>query len=193
MTALKSLCTRTIWLNNGCVIDDGDSGTVVARYLHETAKVIMEQSWDDNNNAPGNDKIRLLKVRLIPENISNDNRITVETPLSLEFDFRNFLPEANLNYSMHLYNLDGTCVLNSVSRTFTGKRGHIKGVCRIPANLLNAETYRVKIMLVKDTSTVLFSHSDTMIFDVHDVEREGFWYGKWAGVVRPKLEWIVEE
>ncbi|MBM4144878.1 MAG: ABC transporter ATP-binding protein [Nitrospira sp.] len=192
MTALKSLCNRAIWIDKGHIINDGESEAVVANYLHETAKVVIEQNWDDNNNAPGNEKVRLLKARLAPDNKGMDSIITVETPLNVEFVFRNFLPEASLNYSMHLYTMDGICVLNSGSPVFTAKREKIKGICRIPANFLNAETYRVKIMMVQDASVPLYDHNDALIFDVNDIEREGNWYGKWAGVVRPKLDWQVE-
>jgi hypothetical protein len=28
-------------------------------------------------------------------------------------------------------------------------------------------------------------------FAVSDGDREGHWYGKWAGVVRPKFDWEI--
>ena len=32
-------------------------------------------------------------------------------------------------------------------------------------------------------------HAD---IDVHDIERNGSWYGKWIGAVRPQLKWTLE-
>jgi lipopolysaccharide transport system ATP-binding protein len=70
--------------------------------------------------------------------------------------------------------------------------GKMRASCDIPANFLNDGYYRTHIMIVKDTSTVLFNHNETMLFEVFDVPREFSWYGKWPGVVRPNLVWDQE-
>jgi lipopolysaccharide transport system ATP-binding protein len=38
----------------------------------------------------------------------------------------------------------------------------------------------------------MYKHDDVLVFEVSDVEREGKWYGKWPGAVRPKFEWHNE-
>ncbi|GFO64370.1 polysaccharide ABC transporter ATP-binding protein [Geomonas paludis] len=189
MIALQSLCDRSIWLDQGRVVDDGDSGAVVARYLQRTSQMVLEQSWDDPASAPGNGQVRLCSARL---DCGQTGHATVATPLAVEFTLENDLPGVELNYSMHLYSLDGTCVFNSASRSFIAQRSRVKGVCHIPANLLNAEVYRVKIMVVRDKSLPLFEAKDALVFEVSDVERDGAWFGKWAGVVRPDLAWEIE-
>ena len=52
--------------------------------------------------------------------------------------------------------------------------------------------YNVQIMFVKDLSIGLYNYENILSFDVHDIEREGNWYGKWIGAVRPKLEFTIE-
>jgi lipopolysaccharide transport system ATP-binding protein len=47
------------------------------------------------------------------------------------------------------------------------------------------------IMIVRDTSAQVYKLDDALVFEVHDVERAGNWYGKWPGVVRPDLRWDV--
>jgi len=192
MNALQTLCNRSILLNCGSVADDGETGTVVGAYLQDNARSMLQQTWDDVNSAPGNDKVRLRAVRIVPKSEGENTAFTVATPLTVEFVLQNNVPEVQLNYSMHIYTLDGTCVLNSVSQPFVVKRCQVKGACHIPANFLNAETYRVKIMVVQYQSLPLFEHRDALTFEIHDVEREGAWYGKWAGVVRPNFTWDIE-
>ena len=48
-------------------------------------------------------------------------------------------------------------------------------------------------MFVNYPSVCLYNHEDILSFEVHDVEREGNWYGKWIGAVRPKLKFGIEE
>jgi lipopolysaccharide transport system ATP-binding protein len=111
----------------------------------------------------------------------------------MEFEFWNNVPNAKLNFSMHLYTAEGMCILNNGSNMFTGTKGLIKGCCHIPGNFLNNGIYRVMIMIVLDASVSLYSLDDALIFEVHDIERDGNWYGKWPGVVRPSFEWSVTQ
>ncbi|MEI6827066.1 MAG: ABC transporter ATP-binding protein [Desulfuromonadales bacterium] len=192
MTALKSLCSRAMWLNAGQMIDDGETCKIVTNYLQNGAYKTLEQAWNSNENAPGNDKVRLRRVCIIPES-DDESEITVETPLRMEFEFWNSIPETKLSFSMHLYNAEGLCIINSGSKFFSGSDGLIKGTCYIPGNFLNDGIYRVMIIIVKDGSMHLYSHNDVLIFEVHDIERQGAWYGKWPGVVRPDFKWTVEQ
>jgi lipopolysaccharide transport system ATP-binding protein len=93
---------------------------------------------------------------------------------------------------MHLYNAEGLCIFNTISGVFKATTGFVKGSCFIPGNFLNDGVYRVKIMIIQDTSIALYNHQDILVFEVHDIERSGNWYGKWAGIVRPAFEWDVE-
>jgi lipopolysaccharide transport system ATP-binding protein len=53
--------------------------------------------------------------------------------------------------------------------------------------------HRVLLLIVKDQSTVIYSHNDVLTFNVNDaIERRGSWYGKWEGAVRPDLKWNTE-
>jgi lipopolysaccharide transport system ATP-binding protein len=192
MTALKSLCSRAIWLNSGMVVEDGETSLVVSNYLQNAAVKVLKQVWDDLKTAPGNEKVRLRSVRLIPQTADENTEINVATPLRIEFVFWNFVHDVQLNFSMHLYNAEGLCIFNTISGVFKATTGFVKGSCFIPGNFLNDGVYRVKIMMVQGASIALYNHQDILVFEVHDIERSGNWYGKWAGIVRPAFEWDVE-
>lgn len=188
MTALQSLCKRAIWLDQGRLVDDGSAGQVISQYLQIASESVLEQVWVDPTTAPGNEKVRLRRAALTPQLEDERREITVCTPLKVEFEYWNFVPQTELNLSLHLYNAEGICVFNSTSAAKVYPSGLIQGVCHIPGQLLNDGNYRVLIMIVKDKSIALYSHHDVLEFEVHDVEREG-WLGKWQGVVRPNLDW----
>ena len=92
--------------------------------------------------------------------------MTVATPLQVEFTFSNFVAETRLNLSLHVYTLEGVCVFNTVSKPEVLPAGKVRACCDIPPNFLNDGHYRTHIMIVKDTSTVLFNHNETMLFEV---------------------------
>lgn len=190
MTAIRDLCKRAVWLDSGRCVGDGEVNAVVSRYLQENANSIHEAVWEDPRTAPGNQKVRLHRARLsVPREFSS---ITIRTPLDAEFEYWNFVPDAKLSLSLHLYNLEGMCIFNSDSTPRNYPIGLIRDICHIPGDLLNDGTYKIKIMVVQENSFGIYDHEDILVFDVHEGERDSNWYGKWPGAVRPKLNWTTE-
>jgi lipopolysaccharide transport system ATP-binding protein len=136
--------------------------------------------------------VRLRRVFIAPDDADTKQEITVATPIQLCFEYWNYVAGGQLNISVVLYDLQDVCVFNSVSESRPYRDGLIRSVCHIPANLLNDNTYRVRLLIVRDTSTPLLDIESVATFQIHDVVRGGYWYGKWVGVVRPKLEWSSE-
>ena len=193
MAALNNLCTRAIWLNEGRIIKQGNADQVVSNYLQNGTTMFLEQKWEDCKNAPGNEKVRLHLVGIIPEQKNQDGHIALSTSFNMEFEFWNFISNTRLNFNLALYNSEGVCVLVSCSDSFSASVGIVKGRCYFPAKLLNDGVYHIRIMIVQNESVVLYSHHDALIFEVHDTERNGNWYGKWPGIVRPSLRWGVKQ
>jgi len=189
MTALKSLCNRTILLNKGELIKDGETRCVVNHYIQNIGSDVLEQVWENPETAPGNDKVRFHRAAIVIDLKHHDNIIRVDTPLKIEFEFWNFISDIELNFSLHFYNAEGLLIFNSGSEAHIYPQGLVRGVCYIPGNFLNDETYSIMIMVVRDTSVGIFHMYDILRFEVKDTERKSAWYGKWEGVVRPYFKW----
>jgi lipopolysaccharide transport system ATP-binding protein len=198
MIAVQSLCERTIWLNDGKIVEDGQSGQVVSSYLQTSFSTLTEQVWDDVATAPGNDKVRIRRACVRPTNGSPPDPITIRTPLVLEFEYWNLEPGAHLNLSLSLFNENGVEVFATGpvhepvwhGRPFPA--GLFRSACHVPGDLLNDGTYRVVLRVVNQGRGV-FRYGDILSFEVRDaVEMRGSWYGKWPGAVRPDLEWSTE-
>jgi lipopolysaccharide transport system ATP-binding protein len=190
LTAVKRLCRRTLRLERGEIVDSGDTEQVVLNYIRSETQTRMQRRWDDPQVAPGGTDVRLHHLSITPLE-QNDQRITVRTPIRLEAAFWNYLPDAVLNFSVVLYNIEGIAIFNtgSVARTFPA--GLVRGSFVIPGDFLNDDTYTVRVLIVKDTSVVLLDISNVLMFEVQDSDRQGNWYGKWIGTVRPKFDWEV--
>ena len=189
MVALKSLCDKAIWLNAGSLVENGRAEDVVSNYLQIGVPVNMHQVWDDPKSAPGNASVRMHSVKIAYEGEASGVSLTVASPVDMEFEFWNFEQGALLNFSVVLYDNQEVCIFNTASSAKVYPKGIVKGTCHIPGNFLNDGVYRVRLLIVKDTSVALIDLDNVAIFEVRDVEREGAWYGKWIGAVRPTFKW----
>lgn len=202
MNSIERLCNRVILLSQGEIIDDGDASEVVRSYLGKTLlNAKTEQIWDDKETAPGNNMARLRKVCVRPENSSSDEIIDVTTPIVLEFEYWNLTPDARMNLSLAIYNEDGVFVINTGpfhEPVWHGKKfptGLFKSTCHIPGKLLNNGKYSVTMSIVVDARAI-FTRESVLSFEVHDsykMRGTGGWQGKWAGVVRPDLQWNTKK
>jgi lipopolysaccharide transport system ATP-binding protein len=191
MTALQKLCTRVVWLNGGQVIDTGDPRRVIDHYLQTNAVANLESVWEDNLTAPGNERVRLRSVRVLPQTDPGEP-ITVHTPLRIEFIYRNHVPGTVLNVSMILNNMEEVCVFASFSDFSPRPAGLIRHTVTIPGDLFNAGSYYVNMIVVKDASVGILFQNNVVGFEVVEGEIAGNWYGKHPGVTRPKLQWESE-
>src|SRR5688572_29746287 len=199
MVAVQKLCSRVVWLKGGAVEEYGDSAEVIGNYLKTSYSAVAEQTWDNPETAPGNDQVRLKRARVQPAKGSNSEVIEVHTPLELEFEYWNLVPDAYLNLSVVVCDSKGSPIFNTGSgkepvwhgRPFP--KGLFGSVCTIPGDLLNDGTHRVHLYIVKNQTEVVYQLEDVLVFDVEDSARDrGAWFGKWQGAVRPNLPWRTE-
>jgi lipopolysaccharide transport system ATP-binding protein len=192
MTAINSLCTKAIWLDEGQQKIEGPAAHVVAQYLQCGSQLRREQSWPNHTAAPCDNQARLCRVRVIPADGSPNDTITIDTPVRMEFEYFNYRTGAWLNLSVVLYNLEGLCVFNTGSPPNAMPSGVIRSSFEIPGNFLNDGVYRVRLLVVRDEGTVLIDHDNVAMFEVIEAKRQSAWHGKWIGVVRPQFEWLTQ-
>ena len=199
LAAIQSLCSRALWMQDGRAIEDGEPGAVVADYLKTATMFVGDKVWDDPSEAPGGDEVRLHSIRLIPEADTSVDRMNTGTPLVIEVQYWNLKPDTQLNLGIAVYNQEEICVFSSHSaseQTWQRKPlpcGLFRTECHIPGNMLNYGGYRVSLLVIKDSATVVHRETDALVFQIQDnVEDRNGWYGKWTGVIRPKLYWSTE-
>jgi lipopolysaccharide transport system ATP-binding protein len=191
MTALRRMCTRGIWLEGGRALDSGDPGTIIDHYLQKNTIATMETVWPDDVTAPGNERVRLRSVRVIPETDESD-LITVHTPLKIEFTYWNYVPDLTLNLSIHVYNLEEACIFVTVSDIAPRPVGLVRHTMEIPGDFLNVGAYYLNVIIVKDASTAILIKNNVVSFEVIEGQVIGNWFGHIPGAVRPKLKWKGE-
>jgi lipopolysaccharide transport system ATP-binding protein len=192
IVAMKSLCRQGIWLEKGKILCVDNIKKVTSSYLAINQTNQSEKIWNTPKEAPGNEEVRLHKVSVYSSIAENIQKFTILTPITVKFEYWNWINNSLLNVSYVIYTIDNICVFNSFSEPQEFPVGLVKSICFIPENFLNNGTYKLRVLIVKNTSTVILDLEDVIFFEIHDVERSGNWYGEWIGTVRPKLDWLSE-
>ena len=197
MTAVSGLCERVIWLDSGRIVEDGPAADTVKKYL---AKSVMsmdlcEEAWDDPGEAPGNDIVRFHKVGVRRQDGRLSDPLTMQTPFLAEIECWNLVPDTQLHITLHLYTAEGIIAFTTAS--LDGERllpeGLFRCVCSFPGNLLNSGSHRFVVLVVRNSSTVIYRHESRVSFDIIDAgERQGAYFGREPGVVQPVLKWTTE-
>lgn len=192
--AVQGLCDRVLWLNDGRVRADGPARTVISEYLQAESSLRLERVWDDYEQAPGNNAVRLHRAEVVvPE--SEHTEITTQTTVELRFEFWNAVGETQLNPAVVLHNDQGIPVFSSTLLPEQVKplpKGLIRSTCVIPGRLLNDGDYEVQLNVIRDSSSLEYRFDELLRFTVIDAaERPGGWFGKRIGVVRPHLDWSI--
>ena len=187
--ALRSLCTKAIYLEKGRLIDIGNTQDVITNYLKSEQTFYLHKRYNHPDEAPGNEIIRIKRVELLPQYLNGSKVIDIRTPLMVEFEFW-YKPteEIDLGVSLALNTLMGECVFDVDSNACQYKHGLIKGQCLIPGDFLNNGSYFINLVFVKNTSSSLFEFEECLSFDVEDFREHTAWYGDWPGAVRPKFK-----
>jgi len=197
MLAVQRLCSRLVWLDHGSVRAVDAVATMIGAYLQDGTSQMRERCWD-KSNAPGNDAVSIAMVAAEALLGDKRDRLTVASGAVLTFEYWNHVDGANLNLSLHIYSSNDTLVLNAVpiyEPNWFGKPfpvGRFRCTCSLPAFFLNADIYRVELLVVRDQVAVVFVDDNVISFEIYDIAVDTAWHGQFPGVVRPKLAWTTE-
>lgn len=180
MTAVKNLCKHGLLLENGTVKYTGDIASVVDFYLaDQTQKGIVNNEWS-KDEAPGTDDIKIKSAYVQ----FSGQKLTVNTPFDIVTEFWNEKDGFPINVSMHLYDVNGTCVFNISTPNEPLCKGLHKAIFHIPGHFMNEGLYYVDNMFVSKAQCY-FNHAHAHSFEIIEDRAVSAWHGKWIGAVRP--------
>ena len=136
MQAVNSLCSQAIWLQSGKIKSTGHAHNVINQYLGAHQRKLWHQEWQPEN-APGNEFIRVLPVKLEPDIPELGIPLNITNSLKVKFTFQNNSNDVNLVAGLHLFTLSGECVFDVSTPPSVFKQGLMEGECSIPGNFLN--------------------------------------------------------
>ncbi len=191
LTAIQALCNKAMYFEKGQLLMQGETNHVVTSYLSRVSKTALKQTWEAPATAPGGDQVRVKRIELEPQYKDALQHIDIRTSMKLHFEFWNMEDGAKLNLSLHLFAFTGECVFNVGTSSRAFEQGVVAATLDIPGHFLNDGSYSISVMIVKDTSTVLYNLEEAISFDIEDHRVGVTWYDKWPGYVRPNLNFEI--
>ena len=193
MEAIKNLCTRAVYLDQGKVVADGQPTEVIERYLRNQNFSDWKKEFTEDV-APGNEFVKLKSAHLSPKESTIVDRITVKNDIQVSFEFWTYVPNIYTNLSLHLFSGTGECVFNVLTQIPPPSlnAGLHNASCIIPADLLNTGIFYISVMVVQDTSKVLYNFEEILGFEVEEEREVMNWHGRFPGLVRPKIPFNIQ-
>jgi lipopolysaccharide transport system ATP-binding protein len=195
LLAVDSLCTRAICLHEGRVVLEGPPASVTSRYLQSWIPAFKEVVYEEMETAPGNDKVRLHRARVRPQNGRWQDQITVRTPVVVEFEYWKLSSQSNLDLAAEVFNEYGVNVFTTAQMGAPASpAGLLRSSFLVPADMMNNGHYRIHLTVLQGGATEIAHWEDLIAFDVHDVASElrGYYHDTWPGAMRPHLEWTTD-
>jgi lipopolysaccharide transport system ATP-binding protein len=141
MPAVTRLCSRTILLNHGIIIDDGPSAKVVKNYLTSNFGVPAAREWSNISTAPSGKFTRILAIGVKTENGQYIDTIDIRRSFGIEMLWEVTETGHDLSAHFSFINESGDLVFVTIDLDpeWRGKirpLGRFRSTAWVPGNLL---------------------------------------------------------
>lgn len=198
MQAIKSLCPKTILLEDGRVATIDESQQVISQYLSGFQEV-THKVWK-KEEAPGDDVLRLLGVRVVNESLEPANYFLSDEQVCIEIEVDIAKAHSSLCIGFDLITKNGEIVLRTYHNDDSPEKwpelseGRNTVRCLLPKAFFNRGTYAISPKIKLHQIKQIIDSDPVVWFDVelgHGVSP--FWSASREtyrpGVVMPILSW----
>lgn len=205
MASILNICQRAILLNKGKLVVNGRAADVIHEYLAITRSTGGQVTWPDSEQAPGNNIVRLLAVRVLQDGIEGSTAdVDISKEILIQIEYLSLQEGVSLYPAILLKDNTGVDVFSSHNATSVSltkdpwygtphPRGLFRSTCRIPGDFFNSGIYSITAILGQVPGLTIVWKENILSFQVHEtgeVYQPGG--GRWSGVVRPRLAWHTE-
>lgn len=197
MSAVKSLCSRGIVLENGKLVLNSDANNAIESYLRNNSSQASKE-WE--NNFPESENFKLLAVKVLNDKNEISLNHFISKDIEIEFTYEVLKDNQNYTHGFNLYNAHNIHILSSHdidSNTLkiNVSKGIYKKTVVIPGNFLADGSYLCSFALMKyNPFKAEINENEIVGFNVIDeitnLDLRGSYTDKIPGVTRPKLKWF---
>lgn len=204
MPSVMRLCRRVILLHAGQLVSEGEPQMVVNDYLSASWNITAEREWLTPAEAPGDDVVRLARVRVLNEAGALNTAFDIRRPVFVEITYDVLEAGHVLTPHVEFNNEEGVRAFSSHDTSDEWRRttravGRYASIISLPGNLLSEGTLRAHVSVMSHTpTTTLHAQAQNVIaFQVIDSPQPGYssargdYIGPIPGVVRPLLDWTT--
>lgn len=189
MSAIKSLCTRAVLMENGTISDEGTPEEMVDKYMEFNNSLkrtsVQEPEVDLNSHRRRGDVFM------------KSAKLSVDSPLISEdfyidfcFDLvdTNILP-SEITVSMDLVSSDDNIILGTSYKITDVHFGVQNCRCHFPKDLMNEGSVYINFYVLDKKLKAVYGIQKILSFDFSESAREQLFFEKINGYFRPPLKW----
>jgi lipopolysaccharide transport system ATP-binding protein len=202
LPSIAQLCDRAIQIDAGRVVQDGPPAEVIAKYLQETGSAGPVRQFSEDE-APGDDLVRILGVRVHPHEGMPPGIHDVRRPTGIEITVRVLRHGEPVFPKIKLLDRERGIAFNALDVDPRWNDpvapGDYAMTAWVPGNLLNEGPTTVEVAICSLDFPKLRHHAsvyEAVSFEVLDPgegdSARGRFGGELRGAVRPLLDWTVE-
>ncbi len=192
LNAIKSLCNKSLYLENGLLKMNNLTNNVIDSYLGNDLKSNITFK---NLSEYKSEKINLIEANINSSDTSDIPQFTISKDLNISIKY--FIKEKieGLGFTLIVYNRDNEIVFGSINefekmyKANLNKGDYVTKV-KIPRNLLNNRRYYFEINIFDNYFQNIFSLQNLFTLNIDDsLENRKDFLGEYAGDFRPLLNW----
>lgn len=189
MSAVRNLCSKSILLEDGKLIEEGETEEVIKNYLslENSEKLITFFKGSEIENQ--NFVLKSISIDSIPP-FSMSSEINIIISLNVIGDISNY------DFTINLLTKDETIVFvsstgeNPVNIFDSTESGNISVRVTIPKSLLNAMEYSLNLLVIQNRSRLIKKFESVLSFEIQDIKQDNrYSFAKRKGLVHPILKW----
>ena len=199
MPAITRLCQRALLFDEGYLIKDGPVKEVVSEYISRSLGASGTAEWMDSATSPGSFGFKLVAVSIIDQTGKPVSSLSIEQSFILKISYHVSIPSLRFRCAVMFYT-QGVCAFTTLEPVETVKErsGHYHSIVEVPGNLLAEGEYALGISIFSSRGKKMHycQVQDVVVFQIYDPitgsSSRGDYAEGFAGVVRPKLNWLME-
>lgn len=200
LAAVRTLCRRSLLLDNGEVVAEGNTNDVLSTYLSSLVSKRGpngEIQWYDEQEAPGCSAIKLRSIRLLDPAGNVADMFEADKPIYVEITYRVYSSLRGIRFVLIVTTQDGVIAFASTDQTKHWSKlepGEYQSSVVISSGLLNNNKYFIKIHAGIPGVRVLIPGEDFLSLTCIGTSPNGSYFPEnWPGIVAPKLKWCHEK
>lgn len=192
LNAIKSLCNKSLYLENGLLKINNFTNKVIDSYLGNDLKSNITFK---NLSQYNNDKIKLLEAFINTSETGDMSQFTVSNDLFISIKYIVKEKIEGIGFTLIVYNRDNEIIFGSINefeKMYKSELsiGNYVTTVKIPQNLLNNRRYYFELNIFDNYFHNIFSIQNLFTLNIEDsLEKRKDFLGEYAGDFRPLLIW----
>lgn len=197
LAAVKSLCSRCIYLKKGEVAFDGEVSTAISKYLgYELGQAGDSKEWP-LESAPGNEFVKITKAALLVNGRAAQGPIEVSQAFQVAIEVRNPQHIA-LDCTLQLHSESGDFIAVTstlqLENSKENKAAQMSFVLDVPASIFNQKRYNITAMIIRDKQSVVLRLPNLFQLEfIESARNPNQWMGEVQSQLLPVLPWSVTD